>query len=234
MEGYGAKDGSSVANARTVAMPDGRKLMRPITFVTVLCGIAIWTGSAVAQARLPHGVTPPWPPASGTSHFTITPNAKSQATSLEELYKLSDLVVDGTVQSVPPVRLMASRRLETDVIVLVNHVFKGSLATKTVALTQRGGVLGAYKEITEAYSLMNPGEHYVLFAITDNRPGIPPVAGAVDVPRYLIEGEWVGLFNVDGAGTVHLSPGAPTALRRQYESVLQSQVINALTALAAH
>jgi hypothetical protein len=197
----------------------------------LVCGTAIATNTALGQPRVPRGALPPWPPATGTSHFTITPNPKSQATSLEELYNLSDLVVDGTVQTVLPVRLMVSRRLETDILVVANRVFKGSPAAKRFALTQRGGVFGGYQEITDAYAPMKPGEHYLLFAITDPRPEIPPVVGAEDVPRYLIEGEWVGMFNVDAAGAIHLSPGAPRALHTQFDGTSQVQVLNALAAL---
>lgn len=203
------------------------------TITAILCGLTIGATGTFGQARLTRDDVPPWPPANGTAHFILDPDPESQATSLQQLYNLSDIVVDAVVQSVRPARLIPSRRLETDIIVLVNRVFKGPATTRRVALTQRGGTVGAYQEITDAYALMKRGEHYLFFAIADPRRSIAPVAGAADLPRYLIEGEWVGLFHVDASGDMHLSPGAPAPLHNQFDGAAELNVTTALSALAS-
>jgi hypothetical protein len=198
-------------------------LIRTLTLLSVLTAAYI---NGYAQGRVPHGTLPPWPPANGTAYFSITPAPNSQSQSLGELSKASGLVIDGTVLTVSP--RVINRRLETDVIVLVNRVVKGPEKLTKVVLTQRGGILGGYKELSAEYSLMSPGERYVFFGIVDDRPGIPPIA---EISRYLIEGEWVGLFRLNG-GNVYLSPGAPAALRNRYNGIPESQLMNELAAQA--
>ena len=55
-----------------------------------------------------------------------------------------------------------------------------------------GGAVGQYTEEPTQYSMMKPGERYLVFAIDDDRPTIPEVPGA---KRYLISGEGSEIFD---------------------------------------
>lgn len=89
-------------------------------------------------------------------------------------------------------------------------------------------VVGEYTEQATQYALMKPGERYLLFLRDDKRPNIPAVPGQ---SRYLITGEWAGNFRVEADHSVHLSSGASTSLRREYEATKEDQVISAITDL---
>lgn len=183
-----------------------------------------------AQSRRPlHGDQQPWPPATGTTSFVLTPAPGTEPDSLKRLCDASTLIVDGFVQYIPPVRQLTKvQRLETDVVFRVTRVLKGPATINTIAVTQRGGSVGAYTEQPAQYSLMKQGERYLLFARVDNRPNIPAVPGNA---RYLITGEWVGNFRVDADSRVHLSSGAASGLRTQYEGATVDQIISAVAEL---
>jgi hypothetical protein len=155
--------------------------MRVTSFVSCFCLslMTLW-----GQGRVVRGQVIPWPPTSGTSHFILDPAPGSQPQSLSDLCTSALVIVDSSIQAVLPVReILASRRLETDVVVVVNNVMKGPRDIKNFVITQRGGVLGGYVELPTQYGLMRTGDHYLLFVENDRRPNIPPVQG---LSRYWI------------------------------------------------
>jgi hypothetical protein len=186
-----------------------------------------------AQARPIRGQELQWPPKNGTTYFTLTPAPGTKPPSLKELCESSILIVDATVREILPVRvLVKSERLETDVVFVTNRALKGSAPpSQLLVVTQRGGVLGGYTEQPTQFSLMQPGQHYLLFLMDDKRPNIPAVT---NVPRYWIVGEWVGNFLADKDNRIHLSKGAPANLTNRYENLAEDQVIAEVTELLKH
>ena len=182
--------------------------------------------SANAQSRPIRGMELPWPPPSGTTSFIVTPAPGTQPQSLQELVRASVFIFDGTVESIPPVRvLIKGERFETDVIVHVNRVLKGTANPLRIVVTQRGGVLGNYVERSDQFSPMQLGEHYLLFLADDKRANIPAVAG---VPRYWIVGEWVGNIRVDNDQKAHLNAASPEGLRALYDNFAAEKLVTEL------
>ncbi|HWB87284.1 MAG TPA: hypothetical protein VG675_24290 [Bryobacteraceae bacterium] len=142
--------------------------------------------------------------------------------SLNGLLNKSSLVVDATVQEVLPARIMSSRRLETDIKIKINAVLKGPRITGPVVVRQFGGSIGKYTEYTTQYDLMKVGEHYIVFLSVDDRPGIPPIAGA---RRYAPIGEWHGLFQVLPDNTLSLPEATPDAIRQRYQKAPLDQLM---------
>ena|SRR5437870_1876335 len=168
-------------------------------------------GSAAPQ-RVLKGNEPPFPPTSGTAKIVLTLPPSAIENSLEELCGSSSLIVDGFVQStLTP--WINGKSLETDVILLIRSVLKGNLTGQQLLVSQPGGVLGQFKEDSPQYSLMQPGEHYILFLERDNRTGVPVREG---LPRYHIMGSFIGSFRIE-AEKVHLNPGTGDSLRRKYD-----------------
>jgi hypothetical protein len=164
------------------------------------------------------------PPASGTARFVIHPSPNSQPESLNELCASSRLIVDAFVHSTFPARNLG-RLLETDVVLLVTQTLKGSASPQQVVVAQRGGVVGEHKQLPTQYSLMQPGERYIIFLTDDPRQNVPVRVG---IPRYWITGQWVGILRVD-AGAVHMSSGTPTSLRDKYDRMNLEQFLGEIT-----
>lgn len=149
--------------------------------------------------------------------------------ALIPLCQRSNLIIQGQVASVLPARKLGLRSLETDVIVTVSSVLKGTSEAPQVVISPRGGTIGQFTEQPTQYDLMKPGERYILFLTDDDRKNIPAVPG---IPRHWITGFWAGIFRVDGQ-TLHLPSGAPKMLRDKYDSADVQTAFKDITAAAA-
>ena len=168
------------------------------------------------------GRVPPPPPPTGIT-FGLSFALGYMPGSFEELCDSSVLIVEAHVLSVlaPTENL---RYLETDSILSVDRVLKGPESIRQVVISQKGGVLGQYRQLPYQYNLMQQGEHYILFLTEETETNLPDVAG---IPRYALTGSWTGIFQIDDSG-VHLSPGAADVIREQFEGRSSQDVIAAI------
>jgi hypothetical protein len=204
----------------------GKKKMQNLATLLLLYLVSL--SALVAQNRPVRGQDPQWPPATGTTFFSVL-QAPGQPESVKELCESATVIVDGIVQTtLAPRVLVSGKRLETDVVIQVNRVLKGPSNLSQLVITQRGGVLGGYVEQPTQYSFMKIGEHYLLFLMADRRPKIPEVVG---IPRYWTVGEWIGNFGVDNSRKVHLSSAVPDNLTTKYEGASLDQVVSEVIAL---
>jgi len=88
--------------------------------------------------------------------------------SLKELYDLSDVVVEGVVAATFPSREIG-RGLETDALIDVTSVWKGSNTIRQVLISQAGGTRGRFCIAPTQYALVRPGEKCILFLREDDR-----------------------------------------------------------------
>lgn len=117
------------------------------------------------------------PPAEGHAQLHITPKPNQIPRSLKELCDSSTLIVEGTVRTALPARETSPRAFETDVLIDVNIMLKGSNTIQQVLVSQRGGTKGGLVVTPVQYSLLQPGEQYLLFLTEDQRPNIPHMPG---------------------------------------------------------
>ncbi len=149
--------------------------------------------------------------------------------SIEELCDSSILIAEVYVQSVlsprEGVRNLSGigilqegsfpffRFLETDSILAVSRVLRGSESIRQVVISQKGGVVGSYSELPIQYHLMQPAERYILFLADEARTDLPDVRG---IPRYALNGSWTGLFRIN-ENILHLSPDTADVIREQFD-----------------
>jgi len=100
-------------------------------------------------------------------------------------------------------------------------MFKGPESIRQVVISQKGGVLESYTELPTQYSLMQQGEHYILFLTEEARTDFPDVTG---IPRYGLNGGWTGMFQIDEGG-VHVSPDTADVIREQFDGRSSEEVI---------
>lgn len=160
----------------------------------------------------------------GPGKLIITPIPKQVPTSLKELCDSSTIIVEGIVQTTLTSRETSPGSLETDVVVAITQRFKGASNHDRIVVAQRGGTLGNLDIRPTQYSIMQPGEHYLLFLIEDKRPNTP----AVGLSRYLVTGIWSGLFGFDAEGRMRVSAEVRDSLRQRFEGSTVAQISNAV------
>jgi hypothetical protein len=144
---------------------------------------------------------------------------------------MSTLIVEGTVRSSLLPRQLSPTNLETDAIITVTRTMKGSAPNPDIAVSQRGGVLGNFTISPVQYSIMQPGEKYLLFLKEDNRPNIALLAGA---KRYFVTGFWSGLFFLNASGKMQVNADGPDGLRKTYEGLSEAQLLTKVTDTINH
>ena len=162
---------------------------------------------------------PPPPPRAGfTSGLSLA--LGDVPGSFEELCHSSVLIVEAHVQSIlaPTENL---RYLETDAILSVDRVLKGMESIRQVVISQKGGVLGQYRQLPYQYNLMQQAEHYILFLTEETETHLPDFAG---IPRYALTGSWTGMFKIDESG-VHLSPDTADLIFERFDGRPSHDVI---------
>jgi len=133
----------------------------------------------------------------------------------------TELIVEVTVESVFP-SIEVSGTPTTDAIMDVRRVLKGQSPGQRLTVAQLGGTLNGQTELPPNYSLMKPGERYVLF-LRNLGPnavarGVYPDRG---VPRFEII-RYQTIIRID-ADLVRLHPGLK--FRDQYEGRNSEEVI---------
>ncbi len=127
--------------------------------------------------------------------------------TLEEMVRLADLVVTGTVVSrtsrydVPP----RADRIVTDVVVRVDRTLRGE-GGREVVVTVPGGEVDGHGQVVTGAPVLRPGEEVVLF--------LYPTRATLVGPRRAIVGLSQGLFVV-----YRERPGAPARARQRLSGV---------------
>ena len=121
-----------------------------------------------------------------------------EVSSLDQLIRLSDLIIVGDVVNVLPAfntNPDHSNIVETDSLVSVRESLHGTLppGVRTIALSQLGGNVGGCGFIVDGDPLVSLGEEYVLFLMRDNRISVTNTSGS---PRYTAVGVWSGKAKV--------------------------------------
>jgi hypothetical protein len=119
---------------------------------------------------------------------------------LEELLRMSDLVVVGTVlTSMPTFHLDANTvtSVETDSLISVTEHLLGAIPANgsTVLLYQMGGKAQPCSVVVQDDPLIQANEQYVLFLRADDRKQVPNPSG---MSRYISPGIWTKAKVVDG------------------------------------
>jgi hypothetical protein len=176
------------------------------------------------ESRVRRGEPSAFPPERGTAHLIIDlaplpPNFRGEM--LEYLCRSSDLIITGTVESVST--RVSGQSVETDIVLRIDSVIKGTQTTSRVVVGQPGGTIGQFKVITSQYSLMEPGQRYILFLQEDRRNQFP--SEPFDIRRYAITRRWEGTFQIDDEQKVRLAPAAPAVLREKYEGMRIDEVM---------
>ncbi len=173
------------------------------------------------------------------SNFAV--NVAGISKTIEDLSDSSPMIVEVYVQSVFPATEVG-RTLETDVRLRVERIIKGASPGPEIVVSQMGGVLGDRRQLTTQFSLMQAGEHYVLFLESPPPPSnvqprtiyLPPPVPVQrpdrGLPRFKIKGEFVGLMRIEGE-SVRWSAGMPPEWKAKYDG---QNARKSLSELQAH
>ena len=148
--------------------------------------------------------------------------------SLNQLVRMSELIVVGTVADVLPAFSADPDRpifIETHSVVAVEELLYGALpsGSTTILLVQMGGQAGPCKVVVPADPLVQKGEQYVLFLRADKRKGVPETSS---LPLYQIPGIWSGKAGVVN-GKIQFLPSASPGLH-EYDNMDAPAFIAAL------
>jgi hypothetical protein len=138
---------------------------------------------------------------------------------------MSSLIVEGVVEKVMPARGPGQTWIETDSVINIAQTFKGSTEGSAIAIAQMGGKAGGATSQPTQYSLVQPGERYILFLSPDDRNALPSVAG---LKRYDVTAAWAGLLFVGADGLIHTDPKYNDPLRKKYEGKTKAEMIDLL------
>lgn len=105
----------------------------------------------------------PLPSAQGAVDLHVTPNPRDLPSSMRDLVDRSVLVVDGTVTKVYPARETSPRALETDALITVTDVLKGSKSINRIVISQGGGFKDGLVINPVQYSLAEVGVRCLWF-----------------------------------------------------------------------
>jgi hypothetical protein len=173
--------------------------------VSVLISIIMIALNCMAQQNYQ-----PIPPPPG-KHFVVTESLSSIG-DLPRLIAKSNLIIDGTVDKVlSTVRADPEniRSLKTYTRISVNKVLRGEMpkGQQGVTVVEQGGSLDGHEVIYNNDSLIQPGEHYILFLspFHERQGFIEPDLGT---PLYSIVGEVAGKAKITEQGKIQ-SKAAP-------------------------
>jgi hypothetical protein len=154
--------------------------------------------------------------------------------SLEELVKYADVVIDGSVETVLSPRVRRADKpasLETDVVISIDEIVKGTAAWKSLKkaiVSQPGGKLGNLEVVTPQITRLQEGVRYILFLNSDTRFILPDYNG---LPHFVITGIWTGQFDGTG-GTIHVSNLAPDWTRAAHSNEKVEEFVKQIKAIA--
>jgi hypothetical protein len=143
-------------------------------------------------------VDSPAPEFHGTFHPIVDYVPPPQ--SLKDLVKRSDVIVDGTVQSVFPSRLRSAddpTSVETDTLFTIDRVLKGKPEVlRSLVIARMGGKYGDVEVIIDSEPPFMPGDRHILFLHYDRRT-IVPTYPRTDGNFAVMNGSF-GNFKVEG------------------------------------
>jgi hypothetical protein len=145
--------------------------------------------------------------------------------SLKQLTDMSSLIVEGVVEKVMPSRGAGQTWIETDSVIDIAQTLKGSAGGSKILISQLGGTVGDATSQPMQYSLVQPGERYILCLKEDDRTTVPSVAG---LKRYGITAAWSGLLFVGADGLMHTDPKYHDLLKKTYEGKSKAAMIDLL------
>lgn len=166
-----------------------------------------------------------------TSSFTV--DVVYTGSGLDGLVRTSPVILDVSVESVWPATEIRPGQLATDAVLNVNRVVKGPDPGPRIVVSQLGGALDGRVQTSEQFSLMQPGERYILFlepfVIPDNltprqRAGMPQFPIREFLPRFEIIGTFHGMFQVR-EGHIATPEGTVRALREAHDGQDASQFL---------
>jgi hypothetical protein len=187
--------------------------------------VAIATVAALAEATLGFSqVTSPsssFTPSAG--QYVITPHSSEPVRSLDDLVKMSQIILDGSVVEVlPPINRNPDMlgEVETDAVISINSVLHGKAPTRgQLLLIEEGGKQGKWSITVKGNPGVQPGERYILFLHLDERQSIANagtiIPDAVSTSRYYGLDYANGKAKVDADGSMQFAAGA-TDLSAQY------------------
>ena len=144
--------------------------------------------------------------------------------SLKQLVDMSSLIVEGIVEKVMPSRRGAGQTwIETDSVIRIAQTLKGSAGDSAIVIAQMGGRTGGAADQPTQYSLVQPGERYILCLGEDNRTTLPSVEG---LKRYGITAAWAGMLFVGADGLIHTDAQYHDPLRKKYEGKSKASMID--------
>jgi hypothetical protein len=150
--------------------------------------------------------------------------------SFKELCERAEFVVDARVVSVFPTSVPSGKTgklgpldLETDVVISVNRVIKGTVAGADLVVGQLGGIKEGTERVPTQYALMQPGERYILFL--RNPPQLSsPHASRPGYQRLDIVAQFAGLVKVEN-GKLTVSSGMPSEFKASIEGKTSDEII---------
>lgn len=138
---------------------------------------------------------------------------------------MSRLIVEGIIEKVMPARGSGQTWIETDSVIRIVQTLKGSGGGSTIVISQMGGRVGDATDQPSQYSLVQPGERYILCLTEDDRTTVPSLAG---LKRYDVTGAWAGLLFVGADGLIHTDPKYHDPLRKRFEGKTKAEMIDLL------
>ena len=144
--------------------------------------------------------------------------------SLKQLTDMSSLIIEGVVEKTIPSRRGAGQTwIETDSVISIAQTLKGPAGDSSIVISQMGGKVGDSTDQPTQYSLVQPGERYILFLSPDDRNALPPVEG---LKRYGVTAAWAGLLLVGTDGLIHTDPKYHDLFRKTYEGKSKTEMID--------
>jgi hypothetical protein len=194
--------------------------MKPHSVRIVLLAVTLHLGVARSQTPSPKARLL-YPPGQQQQHSggQLVVDVFPVPQSLKQLTDMSSLIIEGVVSKVMPER--GDGREETDSVINIVQTFKGSAGGSAIVIAQSGG---KGTDIVQ-YSLVEPGERYILFLLPDDRKALPSVAG---LKRYDVTAAWAGLLFVGADGLIHTDAKYNDPLRKKYEGKSKVEMIDLL------
>jgi hypothetical protein len=149
-------------------------------------------------------------PAPPREYKVYIESSREHVYGLFQLVRESDLIIDATIGKVLRtihIHPREPRFLETYTQISVNKVIRGELPKdqQSLAINEFGGNLEGYRVVDANNSLVQSGEHYILFlkALKERKEVIVPDLG---MPIYSIVGVAAGKVKVTEKETVQIHP----------------------------
>jgi hypothetical protein len=199
--------------------------MNPHSVGIVLLAVTLHLGVANSQPPPPNSrpIYPPGQPHGVVGQLIVDVLPVPQ--SLKQLTDMSSLIVEGVVEKVMPSRGDGNTWIETDSVINIAQTFKGSIGGSAIVIAQMGGEVADVTSQPTQYSLVQPGERFILFLSPDDRKALPSIAG---LKRYDVTAAWAGLLLVGADGLIHTDPKYDDPLRKRYEGKSKVEMIDLL------